>query len=68
MNLKKNRQKLKQHSLQDIQSMIACFEDDILPIIPSKVEILLRAKQRRLKKKILGSSVLTLCTMLCGLY
>ena len=68
MNLKKNRQKLKQHSLQDIQSMIACFEDDILPIIPSKVEILLRAKQRRLKKKILGSSVLTLCTILCGLY
>lgn len=68
MNLNKNRPKLKQYSLQDIQSMIACFEDDIFPIIPSKVEILERAKQRRLKKKIIGSSILTLCTMLFGLY
>lgn len=68
MNPKKISKNAKEHSLYDIQSMIACFEDDVLPNIPSKAAILHRAKQRQLKKKVLGTSVFTLCSMLLGLY
>ncbi|MFC4953663.1 FecR family protein [Acinetobacter puyangensis] len=57
-----------QHSLQDIQRMISCFEDEILPNIPSKEEILQRAKQRRLQRQKVGSSLLSLVGVAIGLY
>lgn len=38
--------------LQDTQRKLASFEDDILPYLPSKDAILVRAKQRQLKKEL----------------
>lgn len=54
---------------QDIQRMIACFEDEILPSLPSKEEILQRAKQRRLKRQIVNKgSLLAFAAMMLGIY
>lgn len=54
---------------QDIQRMIACFEDEILPSLPSKEEILQRAKQRRLKRQMVNKgSLLAFATMILGVY
>ncbi|WOE32638.1 MULTISPECIES: FecR family protein [unclassified Acinetobacter] len=46
--------------LQDTQRKLASFEDDILPYLPSKDAILVRAKQRQLKKRALTAAVLSI--------
>lgn len=63
--LNKNNQPL---HLNDIQKMLASFEDDILPNIPSKDAILQRAKQRKLKQKYIGGALFAICAMCFGLY
>ena len=68
MDHKKLSRHAKAHSLHDIQRMLASFEDDILPNIASKDEILHRARQRQLKKKAAGASALALCGLLLGTY
>ncbi|HHP0305533.1 FecR domain-containing protein [Acinetobacter baumannii] len=62
------KEQAKQYQLKDIQQMIACFEDNILPHISSKEEILQRAKQRRFNKTKAMSSVLAIFGMGVGLY
>ncbi|MCH4248813.1 MAG: FecR domain-containing protein [Acinetobacter populi] len=68
MDQKPSKKDAVQYSLQDIQRMISCFEDDILPNIPSKEQILQRARQRRLQRQKVGSSLLALIGMVIGLY
>ncbi|KAA8734582.1 DUF4974 domain-containing protein [Acinetobacter qingfengensis] len=51
-----------------MQKLIACFEDDILPNIPSKEEILKRALQRRLRKQKITSAVFVVFAMAIGIY
>ncbi len=68
MDHKKLSRHAKAHSLHDIQRMLASFEDDILPNIASKDEILQRARQRQLKKKAAGASAFAVCAMLLGAY
>ncbi|MEG2358237.1 FecR family protein [Acinetobacter sp.] len=68
MDHKKLSRHAKAHSLHDIQRMLASFEDDILPNIASKDEILQRARQRQLKKKSAGASAFAVCAMLLGAY
>lgn len=63
--LNKNNQPL---HLNDIQKMLASFEDDILPNIPSKDAILQRAKQRKLKQKYIGGALFAICATCFGLY
>lgn len=57
--------KRKDYDLSDVQEAIAPFEDTLLAQLPSKEEIIARARQRRLKKHI-GSSALLLCVALSG--
>lgn len=68
MNLKKTYKSNEIGDLQEVQRKLACFEDDILPFLPSKEAILARAKQRQLKKKVLGSSILSVLGLSIGLY
>lgn len=58
----------RQPSLQDIQRMISCFEEGIMPNIPSKEAILQRAKQRQSKKQKINAIMLAMVGMVAGVY
>lgn len=62
----------KQYSLQELQQMVSCFEDEILPKISSKEEIVerfkQRANQRRLRVNRITSSLLAMTGVIFGLY
>ncbi|WP_442838846.1 FecR family protein [Acinetobacter baumannii] len=62
----------KQYSLQELQQMVSCFEDEILPKISSKEEIVerfkQRANQRRLRVNRITSSLLAMTGVMFGLY
>ncbi len=68
MNLKKTYKCNETGNLQEVQRKLACFEDDILPFLPSKEAILARAKQRQLKKKTFGASILSVLGLSISLY
>jgi len=51
-----------------LQNKLSDFEDDVLPYLPSKEEILLRARQRQSKKKILNHSILSVVGFCMAIY
>ena len=58
-------------NLQKIQQKLSCFEDDVLPHLPSKEFVLARAKQRqhdRLKKKRVTVSLLSVLLLGISIY
>ncbi|AOA57832.1 FecR family protein [Acinetobacter larvae] len=61
-------QEQEHYSLQEIQHMISCFDAEVLPFIPSKEAVILRARQRRLKKQALLASTLGVVCAVVGLY
>lgn len=63
-----NKKSKDNHDLKVLQNKLASFEDDVLPYLPSKEEILLRARQRQSKKKILNHSILSLVGFCIAIY
>lgn len=68
MKWKNRNQAADRLCLQEVQRKLACFEDDVLPYLPSKEVILARAKQRKMKKKVLGSAMLSVLGIAIGIY
>lgn len=68
MKIKRSKASFDSKNLQEVQRKLECFEDDILPFLPSKESILERAKQRQLNKKKLSSSVLAVFGFVVGMY
>ena len=68
MKPKQSNQPILQRNLRHIQHKLTCFEDDVLPHLPSKEAVLARAKHRqyeRIKKK--RTAVTMLAVVLCGI-
>lgn len=55
-------------NLHDIQLRLASFEDDLLPLLPSKETILERARQRKLKKRVRTGTALSLLGIFSGIF
>ena len=55
-------------NLHDIQLRLASFEDDLLPLLPSKESILERARQRKLKKRVRTGTALSLLGIFSGIF
>jgi transmembrane sensor len=68
MKIKSSKANIDSNCLQEVQRKLECFEDDVLPFLPSKESILKRAKERQLKKKTLSSSVLAVFGLAVGVY
>lgn len=68
MTLKSDNKATELTCLQEVQRKLASFEDDVLPHLPSKETILARAKQRHFKRKAIGTSILSVFGLLCGVY
>lgn len=72
MEINKPQQTKQVTALQDVQHQLSCFEEQILPLIPSKEVILTRAKQRQIERqykvKILGIAVFSLLGILACIY
>ncbi|WP_407408997.1 FecR family protein [Acinetobacter sp.] len=56
------------HDLKALQNKLSNFEDDVLPYLPTKEEILLRARQRQSQRKILNHSIFSLIGFCIAIY
>lgn len=63
-----NKKSKDTRDLKALQNKLSNFEDDVLPYLPSKEEILLRARQRQSKRKILNHSILSLVGFCVAIY
>ena len=63
-----NKKSKDTHDLKALQNNLSNFEDDVLPYLPAKEEILLRARKRQSKRKNFNHSILSLVGFCIAIY